>query len=339
MLKPSCSADEEPGRTRPIVAPLLLLDRAPARGLVPRSSMILQIRSVNLLTFPDRSSIMCSMNKLGRAERARIIRLLVEGNSLRSITRITGNSINTISKLLVDLGTACAVYQDEHLRDLPCKYVECDEIWSFVFAREKNVPADKQGQFGIGDVWTFTAIDAATKLVPAWMIGTRTPETALAFMQDLASRMAHRVQLSTDGHRMYLTAVPGAFANDIDFGQMVKIYGMPTDEYGKALGTQEVIGVERKTISGSPEETKISTSYVERQNLTMRMGMRRFTRLTNGFSKKVENNALAIALHFFYVNFARPHKSLADPYPRTPAMAAGIADHVWSLEEMADLLD
>ncbi|MGD0018937.1 MAG: IS1 family transposase [Candidatus Limnocylindrales bacterium] len=279
------------------------------------------------------------MNRLSRAERAAIIRALVEGNSLRSVTRITDHSINTVSKLLVELGAACAAYQDEHLRDLPCQYVECDEIWAFCHSKAKNVPDEKKGQFGYGDVWTFTAIDAATKLMPSWMIGDRTPETALAFMQDLASRLANRVQLSTDGHRMYLTAVPGAFANDIDFGQMVKIYGTPTDEYGHGTGTQEVIGVERKVISGDPEEYRISTSYVERANLTMRMGMRRFTRLTNAFSKKVENHAAAIALHFFFYNYGRVHKSLANPYPRTPAMAAGIADHVWTCEEIAALLD
>jgi IS1 family transposase len=279
------------------------------------------------------------MNRLSRAERAAIIRLLVEGNSLRSVTRITGNSINTVSKLLVELGSACAAYQDETLRDLPCHVIECDEIWSFCHSKAKNVPAEHEGEFGWGDVWTFTAIDAATKLMPSWMIGDRTPDTALAFMQDLASRMANRVQLSTDGHRMYLTAVPGAFADEIDFGQMVKFYGTPTDEYGRTTGTQEVIAIERRTIIGRPDEGKISTSYVERANLTMRMGMRRFTRLTNAFSKKVENHAAAIALHFFFYNFGRTHKSLANPYPRTPAMAAGIADHVWTCEEIAALLD
>ena len=294
---------------------------------------------MNLLTMHTRLRIMCSMNRLSRAERATIIRLLVEGNSLRSVTRITGNSINTVSKLLVELGSACADYQDEHLRDLSCQYIEVDEIWSFCHTKAKNVPLDQQGQFGIGDVWTFTAIDADTKLMPAWMVGDRTPETALAFMEDLSSRMANRVQLSTDGHRMYLTAVPGAFTDGIDFGQMVKFYGTPTDEYGHATGTKEVIAIERRTILGDPNGSRISTSYVERANLTMRMGMRRFTRLTNGFSKKVENHAAAIALHFFFYNYGRAHKSLANPYPRTPAMAAGIADHVWTCEEIAALLD
>jgi len=279
------------------------------------------------------------MNRLSRAERAAIIRLLVEGNSLRSVTRISGHSINTISKLLVELGSACAAYQDEHFRNLDCQYVECDEIWSFCYAKAKNVPSEHEGEFGFGDVWTFTAIDAASKLIPAWMVGDRTPETALAFMQDLASRLAHRVQLSTDGHRMYLHAVPGAFADDIDFGQVVKIYGQPHDQYGRVVGPEEVIIVDRYPIIGDPDTSKISTSYVERANLTMRMGMRRFTRLTNAFSKKVENHAAAIALHFFFYNYGRAHKSLANPYPRTPAMAAGIADHVWTCEEIAALLD
>lgn len=286
-----------------------------------------------------RSSIMCSMNRLSRAERAAIIRLLVEGNSLRSVTRISGHSINTVSKLLVDLGSACAAYQDEHFRDLDCQYIECDEIWSFCQMKAKNVPAERRDEFGIGDVWTFTAIDATSKLMPSWMVGTRTPETALAFMKDLESRLANRVQLSTDGHRMYLRAAAQAFSEEIDFGQVVKIYSQPHDQYGRIVGPEEVTIVDRKPIIGDPELAKISTSYVERANLTMRMGMRRFTRLTNAFSKKVENHAAAIALHFFFYNFGRTHKSLANPYPRTPAMAAGIADHVWTCEEIAALLD
>ncbi|HEX7492358.1 MAG TPA: IS1 family transposase [Candidatus Limnocylindrales bacterium] len=279
------------------------------------------------------------MNRLSRAERAAIIRLLVEGNSLRSVTRITGNSINTVSKLLVDLGSACAAYQDETFRNLSCQVIECDEIWSFCYSKANHVPADKKGQFGFGDVWTFTAIDADTKLMPSWMVGDRTPETAMAFMKDLESRLANRVQLSTDGHRMYLRAVAQAFSEEIDFGQVVKIYGQPHDQYGRVVGPEVVTIIDRKPIIGDPDEAKISTSYVERANLTMRMGMRRFTRLTNGFSKKVENHAAAIALHFFFYNFGRTHKSLANPYPRTPAMAAGIADHVWPCEEIAALLD
>ncbi|MGA3057878.1 MAG: IS1 family transposase [Candidatus Limnocylindrales bacterium] len=279
------------------------------------------------------------MNRLSRAERAQIIRALVEGNSLRSVTRITGHSINTISKLLVDLGAACDEYQDKTFRNLPCTTLQADEIWSFVYAREKNVPASKHGQFGFGDVWTFVAIDADTKLVPAWTIGTRTPETAQEFMRDLAGRLANRIQLTTDGHRMYLNAVPAGFGQEVDFAQLIKLYGTPRDEFGHQIGTMEVIGTIERIVSGEPDESKINTSYVERQNLTMRMGMRRFTRMTNGRSKKLQNHAAAIALHFLYINFARPHKSLANPYPRTPAMAAGIADHIWTCEEIAALLD
>jgi IS1 family transposase len=279
------------------------------------------------------------MNRLSRTARAQIIRLLVEGNSLRAITRISGRSINTVSKLLVDVGAACDDFQDATFRNLECKTLQADEIWSYVYARERNVPADKRGEFGFGDVWTFVAIDADTRLVPAWTIGARSPEAARMFLADMKERMAHRVQLTTDGHRMYLTAVPDTFGDDIDFAQLVKIYATPHDEYGRAAGSSEVIGTIDKIVSGDPDVSKINTSYIERQNLTMRTGMRRFTRMTNGHSKKVENHAAAIALHFMYINFARPHKSLANPYPRTPAMAAGLADHVWSLEEIAALLD
>jgi IS1 family transposase len=279
------------------------------------------------------------MNKLNRAERAQIIRAMVEGNSLRSITRITGRSINTVSKLLVDLGEACNAYQDRVLRDLPCKTLQADEIWSFVYAKEKNVPEDKRGLFGYGDVWTFTAIDADTRLIASWMCGPRDPFTARLFLEDLRSRLASRIQLSTDGHKMYVNAVADTFGEDIDFAQLVKIYEIPRDKFGRAIGTSQVVGTIDKIITGDPDVSKINTSYVERQNLTMRMGMRRFTRLTNGHSKKVENHAAAIAIHFMYINFGRSMKSLANPYPRTPAMAAGLADHVWTLEEIAALLD
>jgi IS1 family transposase len=289
---------------------------------------------------------MFSMNRLSRTEQAKIIRLLVEGNSLRATTRITGRSINTISKLLVDLGVAADDYQDRVMRNLPCQTLQADEIWSFVYAKNPNVPEDKHGEFGYGDVWTYTVIDADSKLVPAWMLGERSPEHALAFMDDLRSRLANRVQLTTDGHRIYLRAVPDSFGDKIDYAQFVKIYGTvpPRDgwERGKwerTTGSREVIGSQLKIVSGEPDPDKINTAYVERQNLTMRMGMRRFTRATNGHSKKLRNHAAAIALHFLHYNFARPHKSLAKPYPRTPAMAAGLSDHVWTCEEIAGLLD
>ncbi len=261
--------------------------------------------------------------------------MLTEGNSLRATTRMAGCSINTVSKLLVDVGSACAEYQDRVMRDLPCQRVECDEIWSFVYAKKKNVPADKQGEFGFGDVWTWVAIDAETKLIPTWLIGNRNGEDAALFMNDLARRLANRVQLSTDGHTPYLQAVRGAF-REVDYGQIQKIYGSSGGGAGR-YSPGVCIGASAYTVSGDPDPAKISTSYVERQNLTMRMGMRRYTRLTNAFSKKLENHSAAVALHFMHYNFARVHKSLKNPYPRTPAIAAGVADHVWTLAEIADL--
>ncbi len=278
------------------------------------------------------------MNRLSTAERARIIGALVEGNSIRSTVRMTGAAKNTVTKLLVDLGGACSVYQDGVMRNLPCRRLQCDEVWSFVYSKQKNVPDEHQGQFGYGDVWTWTAIDADTKLVPCWHIGRRDARAAAAFIGDLAGRLAHRVQLTTDGHKPYLEAVEGAFGADIDYAMLIKIYGAaPEDE--RRYSPPTCIDTEVRIIQGNPDDAHISTSYVERQNLTMCMGMRRFTRLTNAFSKKVENHAAAVAIHFMYTNFARPMKVLADPYPRTSAMAAGIADHVWTCEEIAALLD
>jgi IS1 family transposase len=286
------------------------------------------------------------MNRLNRTERAQIIQLMVEGSSVRSITRITGRSINTVLKLLADLGAAADDYQDRVMRSLDCKTIQVDEIWSFVYAKNPNVPMDKHGEFGYGDVWTYVAIEADTKLVPAWMLGERSTEHAVLFMEDLRDRLANRVQLTTDGHRAYLRAVPEAFGDDIDFAQFVKIYGSvpPRDGWERnkwehASGKREVIGSVQKVVSGDPDPGKINTAFVERQNLTMRMGMRRFTRASNGHSKKLVNHAAAQAIHFLHYNFARPHKSLANPYPRTPAMAAGLADHVWTCEEIAALID
>jgi len=281
---------------------------------------------------------MCSMNRLSRAERAAIIRTLVEGNSLRSVTRITGHSINTVSKLLAELGSACAAYQDEHLRDLTSSRIECDEIWSFCYSKARNVPEEHKGEEGFGDVWTWVALDPDTKLVPSWLVGERGAEDCTAFLTDLASRLRYRVQITTDGHGPYIPAMEAAFGSAVDFAQFVKTYGTDPNEDRK-FSPPVVLAEEVRIVQGYPDPDRISTSYVERQNLTMRMGMRRFTRLTNGFSKKVENHAAAVALHFFYVNFGRPHKSLANPYPRTPAMAAGIADHVWTCDEIAALLD
>jgi IS1 family transposase len=282
---------------------------------------------------------MLSMNRLSTEKRAAILGMMVEGNSLRATTRMAGCSINTVSKLLLDIGEACASYQDEHLRDLPCKTIEADEIWSFVYSKQKNVPEELKGMFGVGDVWTWTALCADSKLMVCWFVGGRQNEDAAAFMLDLKSRLRERVQLTTDGHSAYPNAVGLAFGRNIDFAQLVKQYAAGDRSgqvrYSPAVCTGTRVRVDR----GNPDPAKISTSYVERQNLTMRMGMRRFTRLTNGFSKKLDNHMAAIALHFMHYNFARPHKSLADPYPRTPAMAAGVADHVWTLREIAGLLD
>jgi IS1 family transposase len=277
---------------------------------------------------------MISMNRLSTEKRARVVAALVEGNSIRATVRMTGVAKNTVTKLLVDLGDACAAYQDETLRNLPCERIECDEIWSFVYAKKRNVPEDKAEEFGYGDVWTWVALDSDTKLVPTWLIGNRNAEDANAFMNDLARRMATRVQLSTDGYRPYLKAVRGAF-REVDYGQIQKIYGSANAGAGR-YSPAPCVGASAYPVSGNPDPAKISTSYVERQNLTMRMGMRRFTRLTNAFSKKVENLAAAVSLHFMYYNFGRPHTTLGGK--TTPAMAAGVADHVWTLEEIVGLL-
>ena len=274
------------------------------------------------------------MNKLSIQKRAQIIGLLVEGNSMRSVTRLVGCSINTVTKLLVDAGTACAIYQNEVMRDLPCKRIQCDEIWAFCGMKEKNVPKENEGELGYGDVYTWTAICADTKLVPSFLIGRRDSEYAHTFMQDLSGRLRNRVQLTTDGHHAYLNAVASNFGSKVDYAMLVKIYGAaPGKEDQRRYSPAECTGAEKRRITGNPDVKHVSTSFVERQNLTMRMGMRRFTRLTNGFSKKLNNLECAVALHFMYYNFGRIHKTLRV----TPAMEAGISDHVWSLEKIAEL--
>jgi IS1 family transposase len=278
---------------------------------------------------------MFSMKKLNDKTRARILHMLVEGNSLRATARMGDVSRNTVDKLLCDVGSACLDYQDQALRNLPCKRIQCDEIWSFVYAREKNIPKDKRDQFGYGDVWTWTAIDADTKLVPCWHVGARDIPAAKAFIGDLAARLANRVQLSTDGHKPYLSAVKESFGGEIDYASIVKLYGNVTkDGESKANPAGSVcIGTRKTVVTGNPVASKITTSHIERQNLTMRMSMRRFARLTNAHSKKIENHMHAISLHFMFYNFARIHSSLRI----TPAMAAGVSDHVWSVEEIATL--
>jgi len=276
------------------------------------------------------------MNRLAVQRRARILGCLVEGNSIRSTVRITGAAKNTVIKLLVDVGIACAEFQNVTLRDLSCRRIQCDEIWSFCYSKAKNVPDKHKGQFGYGDVWTWTAICADTKLAVSWLVGDRTTDTAAIFIEDLASRLSNRVQLTTDGHNAYLQAVENSFGGSfaIDYAMLQKIYG-PEPDGQKRYSPAQCIGAETKIIAGNPEPKHISTSFVERQNLTMRMQMRRFTRPTNGFSKKVENLAHAVSLHFMHYNFARVHRSLRV----TPAMEAGVSDHIWTLEEIAALAD
>ncbi|HJP17217.1 MAG TPA: IS1 family transposase [Nitrospinota bacterium] len=274
------------------------------------------------------------MNRLGIKNQAQIIRCLVDGNSLRATTRITGVSRTTIIKLLADVGKACSKYQDKALRNLPCKRIECDEIWSFCYSKQKNVPEKHQGKFGFGDVWTWTAICSDTKLIPSWFIGKRDADSATIFMKDLASRLANRVQLTTDGLRAYVEAVEEAFGSEVDYEMLVKIYGNDKDSV-KRYGPAKCIGIKKEKINGNPVQRYTSTSYVERANLTLRMNNRRYTRLTNGFSKKIENLAHAVSLHFMYYNFCRIHQTLRV----TPAMEAGVSDHVWEVEEILELLN
>lgn len=275
------------------------------------------------------------MNRLSTGKRVQIISALVEGNSINATSRIVGVSNNTVLKLLADIGDACAIYQDKVFRNLECKRIECDEIWSFVHAKERHLTPELQGVFGYGDVYTWVAIDADSKLVPCWNVGRRDAESAIEFIKDLASRLAHRVQLSTDGFKAYLSAVEETFGYEIDYGMVVKIYGHTEDDASKRYSPAECIGCEKEVIAGKPDMNLVSTSYIERQNLTMRMGMRRFTRLTNGFSKKIENHMHAVALHYMHYNFVRIHKSLRC----TPAMEAGVTKRLWSIEDIVRLLD
>ena len=268
------------------------------------------------------------MNRLNRKKQAQVVAAMVEGVSINATVRMTGISKVTILKLLAALGPACADYQDKAFRNLKCKRIQCDEIWAFCYAKEKNVPADKKGQFGYGDVWTWVGIDADTKLVPSFLVGNRDAHSARMFIDDLAGRLAHRVQLTTDGLKAYLDAVEDSFGCEIDYAMLIKNYESSQEEvrYSPAVCTS----CKREKIMGDPDPEHISTSYVERQNLSMRMGMRRFTRLTNGFSKKVENHAYSVAVYYMYYNFCRIHQTLRV----TPAVEAGITDHAWTIEEM-----
>jgi IS1 family transposase len=274
------------------------------------------------------------MNRLSVADRASILRMLVEGNSLRSCSRLADVSLNTVTKLLVDLGAACERFHDEKIKNVRVRRLQADEIWCFVGAKAKNVSAEKKLE-GWGDVWTWTGLDADTKLCVSYLVGGRDGEWAKEFMQDCARRIQGRVQITTDGHKAYLEAVEDAFGADIDYAQLQKIYGAPSDAEMRRYSPAKCIGADMKTVSGNPDPNHVSTSYVERHNLTMRMSMRRFTRLTNGFSKKVQNHAAMVALYAVHYNFARIHKTLRV----TPAMQAGLSDHVWSLEEIVMMAD
>jgi IS1 family transposase len=274
------------------------------------------------------------MNKLTLEERARILHLLCEGMSIRAITRTTGVSKNTVAKLLIDAGKACAAYHDANVRNVKAARVQVDEIWSFTYAKQKNVAGAKAAPEGAGDTWTWTAIDADNKLIISYLVGGRDAEYAVEFIQDLADRVTGRFQLTSDGLNAYIGAVEDAFGDDIDFAQLVKVYGNAPGGVGR-YSPPECIGSHRRRIRGRPNMDHVSTSFVERQNLTMRMHMRRFTRLTNAFSKKVENHAYAVALHMMYYNFVRIHKTLRV----TPAMAAGVADRLWEIADIAQLVE
>lgn len=277
------------------------------------------------------------MNKLDTRTRTLILRCLVEGNSIRATARLADVSKVTVNKLLIDAGRSCARFHDEHVRGVKARLVQCDEIWSFTYAKQKNVATAKAAPEDAGDTWTWTALDSESKLVISYMVGGRDSEYAMAFMDDLRGRLGTRVQLTTDGHKPYLEAVEGAFGGDIDYAMLVKVYGEPTGQKGheRKYSPAECTGTRKLKVSGEPEKALVSTSHVERQNLTMRMHMRRFTRLTNAFSKKVENHLHAVALHFMYYNFARVHQTLRV----SPAMAAGLTDRLWSVEDIVALVE
>jgi IS1 family transposase len=273
-----------------------------------------------------------SMNKLTHDKRVQILNLLVEGCSMRATARIADVAFNTVAKLFIETAEVCAEYQDKVFRNLTCKRLQLDEIWSFVYAKAKNVPDGKQGQ--AGDVWTWVAIDADTKLVPSWRIGNRDGATACEFVADLAGRLANRVQITSDGHRPYVEAVENSFGSEVDFAQLIKIYG-ETVEGQKRYSPAECIGAKKSKVIGNPDLCCVSTSFVERQNLTMRMSIRRFTRLTNAFSKKIDNHAHSVALHYMHYNFVRIHKTLRV----TPAMAAEVTDRLWTIGDIVRLVE
>ncbi len=290
-----------------------------------------------ILDDKHKSSYTKYMNKLDIKTRVTILNMLVEGSSMRSISRITGVSINTVTKLLEDAGKACAAYHDLTVRNVKAAQVQCDEIWSFCYAKDKNVAAAKAAPDGAGDVWTWTAIDRDSKMILSFEVGDRSGATAIEFMDDLRARLANRVQLTTDGHKAYLEAVEGAFGGDVDYAMLVKLYGEATGSKGheRKYSPAECTGARKELISGYPVKEMVSTSHVERQNLSMRMGMRRFTRLTNGFSKKLENHLHMLSLYFVHYNFVRMHKTLK----MTPAMAAGVTKTLHDMTWLVGIID
>lgn len=287
-----------------------------------------------MLALLERSCIMVSMNKLTTEKRSQILQLLCEGMSIRAITRATGASKTTVSKLLNDVGLACADYHDKHVENVVVRRVQVDEIWAFVYAKQRNVADAKAAPEGAGDLWTWTGIDADTKFVMSWLVGPRDATSAMLFITDVSNRISGRVQITSDGLRSYVEAVDAAFGGAVDCAMLVKTYGEPPAGYGR-YSPPVCTGAHKKWISGRPQEHHVSTSFVERQNLTMRMHMRRFTRLTNGFSKKVDAHANAVALHFMYYNFCKIHSKLRV----TPAMAAQVSSKVWEVSDIAALLD
>lgn len=275
------------------------------------------------------------MNKLSLATRVQILSLLCEGSSMRAITRVTGVSLNTVTKLLIDAGKACWAFHDEHVRNVKATRIQCDEIWAFCYSKQRNVPTAKAAPRGAGDVWTWTALEASSKLLVSFMVGGRDGEYALALMDDLRSRLANRVQLTTDGHRAYLNAVEEAFGDDIDYAQLVKLYGEAPEAFKGRYSPAGFVGARKEDITGKPDPKHVSTSFVERSNLSIRMHQRRFTRLTNAHSKKFENHAWAVALHVTFYNFTRIHSTLRV----SPAMAAGVSDRLWDMSDIVALID
>jgi IS1 family transposase len=274
------------------------------------------------------------MNRLPREARIQILSMLCEGSSMRSISRVADVSINTVSKLLIDAGEACVAFHDKKVRGVKARRVQCDEIWSFIYAKAKNTATAKRQDLAYGDVWTWTALDADSKLIISWLVGGRDGDYALALMDDLRSRLANRVQLTTDGHAAYLDAVEGAFGGDVDYAMLVKIYGQ-SPEAERRYSPAECIGARKTRIESNPDRNHVSTSYVERSNLSMRTFMRRFTRLALGFSKKFENHCHMVALYTVWYNFVKIHKTLK----MTPAMAAGVSDRLWSVGDIVDLIE